>query len=387
MERAHKALKIGVVGCGVISDIYLQTLARFDIVEVAAISSLDIQATRQKAEQYAIAKACSVEEIFTNPDIDIVLNLTIPSAHAAVSLATLNAGKHVYSEKPMASTLTDAQRIIALAQANKLHVGCAPDTFLGGRIQTLRKALDDGLIGEPIGVSAFACHHGVERHHPNPDFYYQAGGGPLLDLGPYYLTAMVALLGPVKRTSGFAKKSFTQREIESQPRKGDRIAVEVATHVCANLEFANGVIGSMVMSFDVWDTQLPRLEIYGSKGTLCIADPDPVDGANIFGGEVLYKTRETARWTYRPRVPGLERWDVVVNTHGFNDNSRGLGLIDMAYAIRDNRAPRANGHLALHVCEVMQTILDSNTTKQHLALQSSCNRPEPLPPDFPLSES
>lgn len=379
--------RIGLVGCGVISDIYLQTLAKFDALEVVACASLDINESQAKAQQYNIPTFCTVDELMSNREIDIVLNLTVPAAHAQISLSALATGKHVYSEKPLAINFSEAKEVIRVAKNKGLCVGNAPDTFLGGRIQTLKKALEAGLIGEPIGVSAFACHHGVERHHPNPDFYYKVGGGPLFDLGPYYLNAMIALLGPVKRTSGLSKKSFQHRIIESQPRKNEYIDVEVDTHVCANLEFTSGVIGTMVMSFDVWDSQLPRLEIYGTKGTLCIADPDPVDGANIFGGEVLYKTRESARWTYRPRVAGLEQWEVVDNSHGFNEDSRGLGLVDMVYAIEHQRPLRASGELALHVCEIMEAILSSSALGQYAALQTTCDKPAPLPENFPLSEA
>lgn len=381
-----KQLRIGLIGCGVISDIYLQTCQKFEILNVVACGGLDIEEAKEKANKYNIAKACSPKEIINDPDIDCILNLTIPAAHAEISLAALEANKHVYSEKPFATSIQDGRKILNLAESKKLYVGNAPDTFLGGRMQTCIKAIDEGLIGDPTGVSAFAGHHGVERHHPNPDFYYQPGGGPLLDLGPYYLTAMIALLGPVKRSCGITKKTFDKRLIESQPRNGEFIDVEVDTHVCGTLEFRNGAIGSLMMSFDVWDSQLPRLEVYGTKGTLCIPDPDPVDGTNIFGGEVYFKTRETARWTYRPRVQGLDEWATIENHHKFNENSRGLGLADMAYAILNKRPHRANGKMAYHVCEIMEGILKSSKNGRYSILTSSCQKPQQLAENFPLSE-
>jgi len=381
-----KKFRVGLIGCGVISDIYLKTCQKFEIVDIVACASLDFAESSRKAEQYNIPRVCTSDEILHDPDIDCVLNLTIPAAHADISLAALEAGKHVYSEKPFVTRLEDGEKILALANSKGLTVGNAPDTFLGGRLQTCRKLIDDGLIGKPTGVSAFAGTHGVERHHPNPDFYYQPGGGPLLDLGPYYLTAMIALLGPVTRSCGFAKKTFHERMIESQPRYGELMPVEVDTHVCGTLEFANGVIGSLMMSFDIWDSQLPRLEIYGENGTLCIADPDPTDGTNIFGGQVLYKTRETARWSYRPRVPNLEHWNVAENSHGYNQDTRGLGLVDLAYAVKDKRPPRASAEIAHHVCEIMFGILESSKNGAYSVLKSSCNMPAPLPEDFPLSE-
>ena len=227
----------------------------------------------------------------------------------------------------------------------------------------------------------------MERHHPNPDFYYKPGGGPLFDLGPYYLTALVALLGPVKRVCGFSRRTFDQRRIESQPRNGELLDVEVDTHICGLLEFHSGPIGTLMTSFDVWDSQLPRLEIYGEEGTICIPDPDPVDGANIFGGKVCYKTRETARWNYRPRVDGLEDWDVAENKHGYNTDSRGLGLVDLAYAVRNKRTPRASGEMAYHVLEVMTEILSAAGGGEYKTIESTCVTPEPLPVNFPAGEA
>ena len=194
--------RVGLIGTGVISDIYLKTCRRFDILDVVACGSLDVEESREKAEKYNIPRVCSPDEIIHDPDIECVLNLTIPAAHAEISTAALEAGKHVYSEKPFATSMDDGKKILALAKSKGLYVGNAPDTFLGGRLQTCRKLIDEGLIGEPAGVSSFAGTHGVERHHPNPVFYYKPGGGPLLDLGPYYLTAMIFLLGPVKRACG-----------------------------------------------------------------------------------------------------------------------------------------------------------------------------------------
>jgi len=381
-----KKLRVGLIGCGVISDIYLKTCQKFEILDVVACASLDMEESQAKANTYNIPKVCSPDELISDSEIDCVLNLTIPAVHADISLAALEAGKHVYSEKPFATCIEDGKKILTLAKSKGLYVGNAPDTFLGGRMQTCRKLIEEGVIGEPTAVSAFVGTHGVERHHPNPDFYYRTGGGPLLDLGPYYLTAMISLLGPVKRSCGFSKRTFDERLIESQPRKGEFVKVEVDTHVSGSLEFSNGVIGTLMTSFDIWDSQLPRLEIYGKDGTLCIPDPNPVDGTNIFGGEVYYKTRETARWTYRPLVQGLDDWEAAENTHGYNEDSRGLGLADMAYAVRDKRPHRANGEMAYHVFEIMMGVLESSKTGEYSVLESTCDMPSPLPENFPLSE-
>ena len=247
----------------------------------------------------------------------------------------------------------------------------------------MRALIDRGKIGRPLGVQVFVGTHGVERHHPNPDFYYQIGGGPLLDLGPYYLTALVFLLGPLSRVSGLARRTFDRRQIENGPRNGQWMPVEIDTHVVSQLEFASGPIGSMTMSFDVWDSETPRLEIYGEDGTICISDPDPVFGANIFGGEVWYRQRETSRWSHQPRPQGREDWTVAENDFGFNENSRGLGLLDLAYATRKERAPRAGGALAQHVLEAMLNILKSaEQGGQMIPLVTTCERPVPLPRNF-----
>lgn len=381
------SFKIGVIGCGRISDIYLQNCAKFDELDVIACASLDPEESAAKAKQHSVPVSCMPQEIFENPNIDAVLNLTIPAAHAEISLTSLNAGKHVYSEKPFAADLTDGKKILEVSAEKGLVVGNAPDTFLGGRWQTCRKLIDAGVIGTPTGVTAFVGTHGTERHHPNPDFYYQKGGGPLLDLGPYYLTAMIFLLGPLARVTGLARRTFDKRMIENGARNGEWMPVEVDTHIESLLEFRSGVIGSMTMSFDVWDSETPRLEIYGAEGTICIPDPDPVHGANDFHGPVLYRTRETSRWTHQPRPSGRDNWQVAKNTHGFNENARGLGLLDLAYAVRDDRVPRASAQMAYHVCEAMNGILEAPKLGRYVEITSTCDRPLPLPENFPESEA
>jgi len=379
--------RVGLIGCGRISDVYLTNLARFEETEVVACASLDRAESAQKAAKFGIPRSCEPEEIFADPDIDAVLNLTIPAAHAEITLKALQSGKHVYSEKPFVTDLADGARILDLASASGLSVGNAPDTFLGGRWQTCRQLLDSGVIGAPTAVSVFVGTHGVERHNPNPDFYYLEGGGPLLDLGPYYLTAMIFLLGPVSRVAGLKRKTFDRRKIENGPRDGEWIPVEVDTHVESLLEFRSGVIGSMTMSFDVWDSETPRLEIHGEEGSLCIPDPDPVHGANDFHGPVWYRTRQNARWSHQPRPSGREQWLEAKNLHGYNENYRGLGLLDLAYGVRDRRPPRASGDMALHVSEIMAGILKSSDEAVFAGMNTSCERPLPLPTDFPHSEN
>lgn len=378
-------LRVGLIGCGRISDVYLQNCARFEAIDIVACASLDLAESQAKAAQHDIPRACSPDAVFDDPDIDAVLNLTIPAAHAEISTKALMSGKHVYAEKPFATDLADGEQLLSLAQQKGLAIGNAPDTFLGGRWQTVRKLLDKGVIGQPTGVAAFVGTHGVERHHPNPDFYYQIGGGPLLDLGPYYLTAMIFLFGPVQRVCGMARRTFNQRMIENGPRHGTWMTVEVDTHVQSMIEFSSGVIGSMTMSFDIWDSEMPRFEIYGQKGTICIPDPDPVHGANIFHGPVWYRTVDTSRWTHQPRPTGREQWTIAENAHGYNENARGLGLLDLAHAVAEGRKPRASGEMAHHVLDTMLSILRSNDSGQFEQVRSSCARPDPLPERFPRS--
>ena len=374
-----KPFRIGLIGTGRISDIYLKNFKAFEGVEISVCGSLNMEESRAKAATFHVPRVALPDEILADPEIDGILNLTIPAAHADISLAALEAGKHVYSEKPFVTALSDGQRILDLAAQKGLLVGNAPDTFLGGRWQTVRKLVDSGIIGAPTGVAAFVPTHGVERHHPQPDFYYAKGGGPLLDLGPYYLTAMVAILGPIARVAGLSRRTFPERMIENGPRYGEMMPVEVDTHCLSLIEFESGVIGQMMVSFDVWESETPRFEIYGEEGTICIADPDPGDGANIFQGPVWYRTRAESRWTMRPRPVAPADWCVAKNTHDYNSDARGVGLLDLVHAVRERRQPRASGALAQHICEVMLGMIDSPAQGQFVDIETTCSRPDMLP--------
>jgi predicted dehydrogenase len=385
--------KVGVVGIGDISDVYLANLALYrDIVEVVACAGRDLDKARAKAVRHGLARACATpDELFADPDVDIVLDLTTPSAHAALNLAALRAGKHVYSEKPLAATFAQSCELMDVAAAAGLSVGCAPDTFMGGRLQTCRRLIDDGSLGDIVGASAFVVSHGHEWHHPNPDFFYQPGGGPLLDIGPYYVTALLALLGPVETVAGMARRTFAQRTIESEPRRGQVIDVAVDTHVTGTMRFASGALGTLIASFDVWDSELPRLEIYGTRGTICIPDIDPLDGPNLFGGRVLFRDAEGARWRGMPRTAPLSEWTEIPIEHPFTstshaENSRGVGLVDMAYAIRDGRPARASGAMALHSVELMESMLTSAREDRFVRLSTTFERPAPLPVGWPVGE-
>ena len=353
--------KIGIIGCGNISAAYCKAGQTFDILEIAACADLVMERARTVAAEHGVAKPCTVDELLADPDIDIVINLTVPQAHAEVGMAVLQAGKCLHNEKPLAVTREDGKRLLDTAKANGLRVGSAPDTFLGGGVQTCRKLIDDGWIGEPIGATAFMTSHGHESWYPNPAFFYQVGGGPMFDMGPYYLTALVALMGPVRRVTGSARITFPERLITSQPLYGTRIQVETPTHVAGVMDFASGAIGTILTSFDVWHAQLPRIEIYGSEGSLSVPDP------NTFGGPV------------RVCRAGQGEFTEVPLTHGYITQNRGIGVADMAYALRSGRAHRANGDLAYHVLDLMHAFHDASREGRHIDVASTCQRPAPLP--------
>jgi predicted dehydrogenase len=298
--------------------------------------------------------------LLNDPEIKIVVNLTIPAAHASVSLAAINAGKNVHEEKPFALNRVDGQKILDAAKEKGVLVGCAPDTFLGGGIQTCRKLIDDGWIGEPIAATAFMAVHGHESWHPDPEFYYKPGGGPMFDMGPYYLTALVNLIGPIKRVTGSSRTTFPERTITSQPKYGKKIEVEVTTHIAGTIDFANGAVGTTIMSFDVWAHHLPLIEIYGTEGSLRVPDP------NGFGGPVVI------------RRAGAKEWTEVPLTHS-GEVGRGIGVADMAYALTSGRPHRVSGQLAYHILDVMQAFDEASTSGRHVKIRSKVNRPAPLP--------
>jgi predicted dehydrogenase len=354
-------LKVGIIGTGNISGIYFQNGKRFESMEVVACADIDVDRAVAKAAEHGV-RGCSVEELLADPDIQMVINLTIPKVHATVSLQALEAGKHVYSEKPLAATREEGMKVLEVARSKGLRVGCAPDTFLGGGIQTCIKLIEDGWIGTPIGATAFMMGWGPEGWHPNPEFFYQPGGGPLFDMGPYYLTALVSMLGPLNRVTGSSKISFKERIATSKELFGKKIKVETPTHIASVLDFASGPIATLLTSFDIrGGSVLPRIELYGSEGTLQVPDP------NSFGGKVCI------------RRAGAEEWSDIPLTHGKAENARGVGAADMATAILNDRSHRANGEMAYHVLEAMFGILDASEQGIHYEMQSTCQRPEPFP--------
>jgi predicted dehydrogenase len=355
-------LRIGMVGAGKISGAYLTTLESLGTVRLTAVADLDPHRARAAAARIPGAQvADSVASLLRRTDVDAVLNLTVPAVHAEVAVAALAAGKHVYGEKPLAATREEADAILAAAGAGGLRVGCAPDTVLGAGTQTARRAVDDGLIGTPLAATAFMASAGPESWHPDPEFYYRPGGGPLLDMGPYYLSALVHMLGPVVAVTGAASRTRTERETGSGPRAGTRFPVEVDTHVTGVLEHAGGALTTLVMSFDVQAARLPCIEVHGTAGSLSVPDP------NGFEGPVEL---------HRPGG----NWELLPVSAGYRGAGRGTGLADLADALAAGRPHRASADLARHVLDVMLTLLDAAREGVKLTVRSTCVRPEPVRP-------
>lgn len=363
-----KKVKIGIIGCGNISGIYMQNAPTFDILELKSCADMLPERAQAQAAKYNIPNAVSVEALLADPEIEIVVNLTIPNAHFSVAMAALAAGKSVYNEKPLAIDRADARKMLALAAEKGLRVGCAPDTFMGAGIQTCVQLIEEGAIGKPVAATAFMLCHGHESWHPDPEFYYKVGGGPLFDMGPYYVTALVSMLGPVKRVSGSAQVTFPTRTITSQPKNGTVITVDTPTHLTANLDFVDGAAATLVTSFDVWAHHLPCIEVHGSEGSISVPDP------NGFGGAVQVWKTSTRKWEDVPLVPIRSA------------NSRCIGVADMAYGIRTGRKHRANGEMAAHVLDVFHAVIDSSRESRYVMMDSSCERPKAMPIGLPTAQ-
>lgn len=376
-----RPLRIGIVGCGKIVGQYLASFRRLADVRLVAVADLDMDRARAVAAEWndgaqddgaqddgarddgaehgGGVRAVEVEELLAAPDVDLVLNLTIPAAHAEVALKAIAAGKSVYGEKPLAATTAEARQVLDAAREAGVVVGCAPDTVLGTGIQTARKAMDDGLIGTPVAATATMVTPGHERWHPNPDFYYLPGGGPLLDMGPYYVSALVTLLGPVVSVVGAASHTRPEREIGSGPRAGEKVPVEVDTHVTGVLVHESGVLSTLVMSFDAVATHSSNIEVHGSLGTLAVPDPNHFDGdTRLF------------------RLGGSE-WETLPVSAGYLDSGRGYGIADLAATVGEE--PRAGGALAFHTLDVMESLLDSAHTGKAVAVTSRAERPSAVP--------
>jgi predicted dehydrogenase len=361
--------RIGVIGCGNISRTYATKIRALPDLELVACADLDPVRARTFADEFATPLVLAPGELVTHPDVDVVLNLTVPGAHAEVTGSALANGKHAYSEKPLALDARTGADLVGQARDAGLRLGCAPDTFLGAGLQTCRAVIDSGAIGTPLAASAFFQGSGPESWHPDPRMFYRRGAGPLFDMGPYYVTALVALLGPVRRVTGSARISRPRREITSQPLAGTWMDVEVPTHAVGVLEHEAGPLATLVTSFDVPASRYRFLEVYGTEATLALPDP------NTFGGSVQLRRAGDADWT-----------DVPLS-HANAEQSRGLGLADMVRAERAGRPHRASGDLALHVLEVMERIVASGETGRHQELTTRAERPAPLPPGLADDET
>jgi predicted dehydrogenase len=360
-----ESTKIGILGCGAISGIYLENAQKFDDIEVLACADLRLNAAQARANEYGVPKACTVDELLADPGIEIVVNLTPHRAHGEVGIAVLEAGKSVYNEKPLAVYRKDGQRMLSLAEEQGLRVGGAPDTFLGGAWQTARKLIDDGAIGEP--VAAFICLQqrvGPRRRRESDDGYisfyqtdfFEFGVTWIFDRGPYYLNAIINLLGPVSRVTASARKTWEERE-----GWGGWTEVKTPTHFAGVLDFANGAVCNLTITSDVYGMGLPHVEVYGSEGSLRCIDP------NHFGGQIYMRTAESGELT------------PVESQFGYNQNSRGLGIADMAVAIRNGRPHRASGEMAYHVIDIIHAFHEASREGRHIQLESTCAQPAPLP--------
>lgn len=360
-------LGIGIIGTGNISSAYLRAmlgregLSGFPVLDIKGLADMRPEVAEGRAAEFGL-EAMGIEAMLADPDIALIVNLTIPRAHVEVGLRALEAGKHVYSEKPLGIDFAEGKRLVEAARARNLRVGSAPDTFLGGSHQQARAVVDSGALGQIVGGTAFFMCPGHESWHPDPAFYYDIGGGPMLDMGPYYITDLVNLLGPVERVMAMSSTSRTERVITSEPKRGEVMPVKVATHVTGALGFANGAVVQTAMSFDVAAHKHVPLEIYGTEQSLIVPDP------NHFGGAV------------EVRKPGRDtQWVPVPVTKPYADgNYRSLGVADMAEAILTGRPHRASGDLALHVLEIMQAFDLSSREGRVVTMTTTAGRPAPL---------
>lgn len=362
-----RRMGVGIIGTGNISSAYLraitghENMAGFPVLDIKGLADMRPEASQARAAEFGL-KSMSIDEMLGSSDIQLIINLTIPRAHVDVGLRALAAGKHVYSEKPLGINYAEGRKLLDAANKAGLRIGSAPDTFLGGSHQQARAVVDSGALGQMVGGTGFFMCPGHEAWHPDPAFYYDIGGGPVLDMGPYYITDLVNLLGPVARVSAMASRLRDQRTVLSEPKKGQVMDVKIDTHATASLGFANGAIVQVGLSFDVAAHKHVPLELYGTEASLIVPDP------NFFGGDVEIRKRGRD-----------ETWTKVEVTQPYADgNYRSLGVADMAQGILDNRPHRANGDLALHVLEVMEAFATASAEGRTVDIKTPVQRPEPL---------
>jgi predicted dehydrogenase len=365
-------LGIGIIGCGNISTSYLRLAPLFKGLEVRSVADVNMDTAKARAVEFDTT-AQSVDDLLANGEVDVVINLTVPDAHYAVSKRILDAGKHAYSEKPLVLTLEEGVTLRDLAKAKGLAVGCAPDTFLGGAHQQARAVLDEGRVGQITAGCAAVLNHGMEHWHPNPDFFFLPGAGPMLDLGPYYIANLINLLGPVRRVGALTSSAEAERTISNGPRNGEKVPVKTPTNIHALLEFHSGATINLSTSWDVWHHKRNHFELYGTEGTLYVPDP------NFFGGTVEVGGRDGS-------LTELPPWDHPFGVANQNHNGRDLanyrtaGLADMVAALQGGRDARCSLERTLHGVEVMTACLRSGETGQFVTLTTTCTRPAALSP-------
>ncbi|MCJ9694348.1 Gfo/Idh/MocA family oxidoreductase [Rhizobium sp. PRIMUS64] len=365
-----RELGVGIIGCGNISTTYFSLAPLFKGLKVLACADINAQAAEARAKEYGV-KAQTIDALLVNDEIDVVVNLTIPDAHFRVSKAILEAGKHVYSEKPLVLSLEEGEELRRIAKQKNLAVGCAPDTFLGGAHQLARKFIDDGGIGRVTSGACYVMSPGMEMWHPNPDFFFLPGGGPILDLGPYYIANLINLIGPVKRVGGMTSMASPTRTITSEPRNGEIIPVKTPTTIQALLEFVNGATVTLTASWDVWSHRHANMELYGTDGSLYVPDP------NFFGGTVEASGRDKD-------IKPLEAWEHPFgkinqeNPNGARANYRTAGLADMVTALIEGRDARCSLDRTLHGVDVMTSILKSGEEGRFIDLTTTCTQPAAL---------
>lgn len=365
-----KKLGVGVIGCGNISKAYFSFAPLFRGIEMRACADINMDAAKARAKEFKL-RAETVEGLLKADDIDIIVNLTVPAVHYEVSKQILDAGKHVYSEKPFVLSVKEGLDLKKLAEKDGLRIGSAPDTFLGGAHQLVRNLIDSGKLGKITSGTCHVMNHGMEHWHPNPDFFFQPGAGPVLDIGPYYITNLIQLIGPVKQVAALASIPKTERTISSKPRAGEKVLVATPTTIHGVMEFENGAVVTLNTSWDVWGHGHAPMELYGELGTVFLPDP------NFFGGDVRFTdaakpVKKLPKWKHPFGVANQ------MHSHGMMANYRTAGLADMALAIAEGRPHRCSMELALHAVDVMTGMLRSGASGKFVAMQTTCERPAAL---------
>lgn len=364
-------MKIGILGCGVISHTYVREMKRIygKMLEIDAAASRSRESAAALASAYGIPKVLTPEELLQDESIGLIVNLTPPKAHKELNRRILEAGKHLFCEKPFALTVEDAQEIAELARQKGLYIGAAPDTFLTAPMQSCRKLLEDGWIGKPLYATANMMSSGVETWHPSPKAFYEKGGGPLYDMAGYYLSVLIHFFGPVAEVFSYSGKGFEARRIYSQPLAGETVKVDVPTHYTSVLKMKNGILVNMNMSFDIWYSTLPKMEIYGTEGTLTLPDPNMSDGK-----AAVFRKEQVIAGTYGIQSE-QKSYELPLRDQSVAEYTRGTGVAEMVRAIEAGRKNRADADLAIHILEVIQGMMKSSGNGACYRMQTTCEQP------------